>query len=99
MELRIKELFDAETIMIERIVALENLLRECADDIESYVEATYTGVRHKGYPSEDARYERDIEIVLRARRLLAGPVLEPEPADQRSISAGWFAHTFTGKKE
>lgn len=95
MELRIKELFDAESILIKRIHALESLLRECADDIEAYVEATYTGTRLK-YGTEQAKYERDIEIVNRARALLAGPELEPEPQDQRGVAAE-LAKVFVGK--
>ncbi len=94
MELRIKELFDAEEILIKRIHALESLLRECADDIEAYVEATYTGTRLK-YGTEQAKYERDIEIVHRARALVGELPLEPEPRDQRGVAAE-LARVFTG---
>lgn len=77
MELRLKELLDAEGILIKRITQLESLLRECVDALDWYHEHA--------------------ELVLRARALMAGPALEPEPIDQRGASvAVALAGTFTG---
>jgi len=50
---------------IERLKAL---VKELADELDVLVEARYSGT--KGYPSEQRRYERDIEPVKRARAAL-----------------------------
>ena len=45
------------------------LIKELADELESWVENRYSNSKH--YPSELRRYERDIEPVKRARALEA----------------------------
>lgn len=51
---------------VERLRAL---LRECAIGLEAEVEARYPAEARK-YPSEERRYRRDIEPVIRARAAL-----------------------------
>ena len=55
-----------------RIEALELCLKDCADEAESWIENYYKDT--KEWPSELRRYERDIECVKEARKLL-----KPEP--------------------
>jgi len=55
----------AQDAEIERLKAL---VKELADELDVLVEARYSGT--KGYPSEQRRYERDIEPVKRARAAL-----------------------------
>ena len=52
--------------------AMREALRECADDLQSEIDARYAGTQNK-YPSEMRRYQRDIEPVTRARAALATP--------------------------
>lgn len=51
-----------------RVAKLEELLKECADDLSDSVEHYYE--KTKDYPSEKRRYERDIEPVIKARAAL-----------------------------
>jgi hypothetical protein len=44
-------------------------LRECAEDLEAYVEAEYAGTQNK-YPSQKRRYERDMLPVIHAKQIL-----------------------------
>ncbi len=94
MELRIKELFESEEILIKRITALEASLRECSDDLAAEIETRHPGTAQLR-PSELHRYKRNMLVVHHARELLAGIPLEPEPRDQRGVAAE-FANTFTG---
>ena len=50
------------------IARLRTALKDCADDLGTYVEARYENT--KNYPSEMRRYERDIAPVTAARELL-----------------------------
>lgn len=54
---------------IEENERLRDALDECADDLESYVEHEYVSMHD--YPDIHRRYERDIEPVRKARKLLA----------------------------
>lgn len=51
---------------VKRISQLEEALRECADDLESEVEARYAPL----HPAMEHRYRRDMEPVRKARALL-----------------------------
>jgi hypothetical protein len=53
------------------IVALRSALRECADDLAGEIDARNAGDMLK-YPTMKARYDRDMEPVVRARALLEG---------------------------
>lgn len=62
---QIKAEFEAR----ERVTALEALLRECADDLSSWIDQAYPkNTMH--YPSQKRRYERDMELVRRVWKLL-----------------------------
>ena len=52
----------------DEIERLRAALKECADDLERYVEREHTSTKH--YPSELRRYERDIAPVRKARELI-----------------------------
>ena len=54
----------------DREAALEAALRECADDLAQWLEASYKPSGQPIHPSQQRRYERDMEPVLRARALL-----------------------------
>lgn len=49
--------------------ALVRALRECADDLETEVNARYPA-ETRAYPSMEVKYQRDMEPVLRARAAL-----------------------------
>ena len=51
-------------------------LRECAEDLEAYVNAEYT-LEMREHPAMDRRYVRDMGAVIRARQVLAE--LDKEP--------------------
>ncbi len=54
-----------------RVEGLEAALRECADDLEAEVRATHGADHPDGiHPSQERKYERDMEPVDRARALL-----------------------------
>ncbi len=53
-------------------------LKECADELESYIERAYEGC--KQYPDMVRRYERDIEPVRRARAALSPTAAQVEPS-------------------
>lgn len=57
--------------LLRIVKEMQEALKECADGLEEYVEAYYA--KTKEYPSELRRYERDIEPVLEARKLLSAP--------------------------
>ena len=59
---------DARDARDAEIARLRTALKDCADDLGTYVEARYENT--KNYPSELRRYERDIAPVLAARELL-----------------------------
>lgn len=44
-------------------------LRECAEDLEAYVNAEYAGTQDK-YPSQRRRYDRDMLPVIHAKEIL-----------------------------
>lgn len=52
-----------------RIEALEQALRDCADDLEHEIENRYLG--YKDHPAMRSKYERDMGVVIRARAALA----------------------------
>lgn len=54
---------------VNAFAELVEALRECADDLEASVEAYYANT--KQYASEQRRYERDIEPVIKARAALS----------------------------
>lgn len=43
-------------------------LRECSDDLATLIDDHYAGTLH--YPSQKRRYDRDMDVVLRARAIL-----------------------------
>jgi len=52
------------------IAALRETLKDCADDLEAEVEARYShGI--KEHPAMAPKYERDMEPVIKARKILA----------------------------
>jgi len=51
------------------ITRLRAALRECADDLETEIKARYPA-QVQIYPSEKRRFDRDMEMVRRARELL-----------------------------
>jgi len=53
----------------DEIVRLRAVLRECADDLETEIKARYPA-QVQIYPSEKRRFDRDMEMVNRARELL-----------------------------
>ncbi len=59
----------AERPSSEELASLKAALKECADELEQYVEAEY--VETKDYPSQRRRYERDMGPVHRARAALS----------------------------
>ena len=50
------------------IEQLRAALKDCADDLESYVTNEYAGTLH--YPSQKRRFDRDMKPVREARALL-----------------------------
>jgi hypothetical protein len=61
-------------------VAIEQLkavLSECVADLESELEARYAGTLH--YPGMKRKYDRDMQLVVRARELLL-PRASGQPA-------------------
>jgi hypothetical protein len=60
---------DAALAKVER---LRGLLSECADDLESYINAEYPMNIRDAHPSVERRYLRDMELVTRVRAALAG---------------------------
>lgn len=56
----------------EEIKDLRAALKDCADDLEEYVNAHYPENVRKQYPSEELRYQRDMASVKKARELLNG---------------------------
>jgi hypothetical protein len=53
-----------------RLAELTGVLAECADDIAAYVDADYPEPTRSKYPDIQRRYNRDMELVCRARDLL-----------------------------
>ena len=47
---------------------MAEVLTECAQDLEAEVEAKYDGIMQ--YPASKRRYERDIEPVNKAKKIL-----------------------------
>ena len=60
--------------MTQRILAL---LKELADDLEAELDSRYPA-SVRAYPSEEARYQRDMEGVYKARELLRGARIDRE---------------------
>ena len=57
--------------MSDREKALEDALRECSDDLAEWIKSYYTGGTTLSiHPAEQRRYDRDMEIVVKARALL-----------------------------
>jgi hypothetical protein len=57
----------------ERIEELEALLSDCADDLETLTEHEYRGYRDDAgemHPAMQPKFERDMELVHRARAVL-----------------------------
>lgn len=54
----------------DRIAERHEMLAECADDLESYVNAEYPLEMRDNHPSIERRYLRDMELVLRVRNAL-----------------------------
>ena len=52
----------------EEIERLRAALRECADDLEAYINAHYG--KTLDWPSQQRRYDRDMIPVVEARKLL-----------------------------
>lgn len=50
------------------IEQLRAALRECSDDLAAYIEHHYAGTLD--YPSRKAKYDREMDVVLAARKLL-----------------------------
>ncbi len=50
--------------------AMRGLLAECADDLESYINAEYPINTRDAYPSVERRYIRDMALVTRVRATL-----------------------------
>jgi hypothetical protein len=67
-------------VRAERVAALETaeadnarlreVLKECADDLESYVNQEYIIELRDKYPNMEAKYSRDMEPVAKARAAL-----------------------------
>ena len=53
-----------------RVLELADALKECADDLESELNEKYTA-ELRLYPSQQAKYQRDMKPVLAARAALA----------------------------
>ena len=53
-----------------RIEALEDMLREAADDLTVYVEVEYPPEMRAKYPSVERRWKRDMDLVFRIREML-----------------------------
>jgi len=60
------------------IVALVDCLKECADDLKFELQQRYNGLLD--YPSEAAKYKRDMQPVIAARAALAPWVAKGEVA-------------------
>jgi hypothetical protein len=65
-----------------REAALVAVLKECADDLESYVEHAYPIETRDKYPTQEAKYARDMEPVVKARALIDNPGKEVMPSEQ-----------------
>ena len=55
-----------------QVERMRGLLSECADDLESYINAEYPINTRNAYPSVQRRYFSNMEIVTRVRAALAG---------------------------
>jgi hypothetical protein len=66
-----------------REAALVAVLKECADDLESYVEHAYPIETRDKYPTQEAKYARDMEPVVKARAWIeyAGKEVMPDVED------------------
>jgi len=68
---------------------LVDMVHELANDLEQWIEAHYVSTKH--HPSERRRYDRDMEVVARARALVASDVApgpdQAEP-DQQPQTGG-----------
>ena len=54
-----------------QVERMRGLLSECADDLESYINAEYPVNSRDAYPSVQRRYLRDMELVTRVRAKIA----------------------------
>ena len=52
----------------EAIERLKSMVNELADELEAEVEGHYHGI--KDHPAMARRYDRDMEVVIRARSLI-----------------------------
>lgn len=82
---------EKSAVMAERLVqvALQHeraliLLNECADEIEATVEAQYA-LSHQ-YPSEERRYNRDMELVRLTRAFLTSATPTTTPPDSTPVT-------------
>ena len=76
--------YDPETYMPSvkprEIELLREALKECSDELAEWVTNHYAGSTM--YPTQQRRYDRDMEPVLRARALLAtAPEFPQTPLD------------------
>ena len=55
-------------VMRDEITRLRRALKDCADDLEVYIEQEYAPLR--GYPAYERKRSRDLETVREARELL-----------------------------
>ena len=62
---------------VEEIERLRALVTELADDLEAKIKARYPEAWRE-YPSEQRRYERDMELVRRARAAVGAGVTPEE---------------------
>jgi chromosome segregation ATPase len=62
--------FDEVTRLTAENERLREVLKECADDLETYVNQEYTIEQRGKYPNMDAKYARDMEPVAKARAAL-----------------------------
>ena len=70
-----------------REAALVAVLRECADDLESYVDHAYPIETRDKYPTQEAKYARDMEPVVKARAWIEYAGKEVMPSEARSNQA------------
>ena len=71
-----------------REAALVAVLKECADDLESYVEHAYPIETRDKYPTQEAKYARDMEPVVKARAWIeyAGKEVMPDEDQKPNIT-------------
>jgi hypothetical protein len=69
-KLRMAERFKQFDLLEAEVARLREALKECADDLESYVNQEYTIEQRDKYPNMEAKYARDMAPVAKARAAL-----------------------------